>query len=83
MMKSQIQVKMIEDSISKTNRICTLQLKYHRYIHAEFMTHRVFLDLHPVQEQYQSKKLYQKFGIIQQRHCIGVKIFLVCKLKLN
>ena len=42
MMKSQIQVKMIEDSISKTNRICTLQLKYHRYIHAEFMTHRVF-----------------------------------------
>ena len=42
MMKSQIEVKMIEDSISKNNRICTLQLKYHRYIHAEFMTHRVF-----------------------------------------
>lgn len=37
-----IEVKMIEDSIYKQNRICTLQLKYHRYVHSEFMTHRVF-----------------------------------------
>lgn len=37
-----IEVKIIEDSIYKKNRICTLQLKYHRYIHGEFMTHRVF-----------------------------------------
>lgn len=39
-----IEVKMIEDSFNEVekNRICTLQLKYHRYIHAEFMTHRVF-----------------------------------------
>ena len=42
MIKDQIEVKIIEDSISKDNRICTLQLKYHRYIHAEMMTHRVF-----------------------------------------
>lgn len=42
-MKNQIEVKMIEDSISAAgNRLSTLQLKYHRYIHAEVMTHRVF-----------------------------------------
>lgn len=37
-----IEVKMVKDSIYKKQRICTLQLKYHRYIHGEFMTHRVF-----------------------------------------
>jgi hypothetical protein len=38
-----IVVKMIADSISTHgDRICTLQLRYHRYIHQEFMTHRVF-----------------------------------------
>jgi hypothetical protein len=42
------QVKVIEDSISEKNgdfggvRLTTLQLKYPRFIHAEFMTHRVF-----------------------------------------
>lgn len=44
-MDDQIEVKIIADSISSTEngtRITTLQLKYHRYIHAEFMTHRVF-----------------------------------------
>ena len=38
-----IEVKMIADSISEFDvRICTLQLKYPRFIHSEFMTHRVF-----------------------------------------
>lgn len=39
-----IEVKMIADSYfyDITNRICTLQLKYPRFIHSEFMTHRVF-----------------------------------------
>lgn len=38
-----IEAKMIKDSISKAGvRICTLQLKYNRYIHGEVMTHRVF-----------------------------------------
>ena len=38
-----ITAKMIEDSISEDGvRISTLQLRYHRYVHAEFMTHRVF-----------------------------------------
>lgn len=45
-MKNQIEVKMIEDSIHSfgtgDSRITTLQLRYHRYIHAEVMTHRVF-----------------------------------------
>ena len=45
-MKNQIEVKIIEDSIHSfgigENRITTLQLRYHRYIHAEVMTHRVF-----------------------------------------
>ncbi len=36
-------VKMIEDSISPAGvRISTLQLTYPRFVHAEFMTHRVF-----------------------------------------
>lgn len=38
-----ISVKMICDSISQEGiRISTLQLRYPRFIHAEFMTHRVF-----------------------------------------
>lgn len=38
-----ISAKMIADSKSEFGvRICTLQLKYPRFIHAEFMTHRVF-----------------------------------------
>lgn len=38
-----IEAKMIEDSVSPTGvRICTLQLRYPRFIHSEFMTHRVF-----------------------------------------
>jgi hypothetical protein len=40
-MTNQIEVKMIEDSISGRSRISTLQLKYHRYIHVELMTHRM------------------------------------------
>jgi len=38
-----ITVKMIADSISPDGvRLTTMQLHYHRYIHSEFMTHRVF-----------------------------------------
>lgn len=39
-----ITAKVIEDSIASTNgvRLTTLQLQYPRFIHAEFMTHRVF-----------------------------------------
>lgn len=38
-----ISAKMIADSKSEFGvRICTLQLKYPRFIHSEFMTHRVF-----------------------------------------
>ena len=38
-----IEVKMIADSISPDKvRLTTLQLRYPRFIHAEFMTHRVF-----------------------------------------
>lgn len=38
------EVKVIADSINKDNgkRITTLQLRYPRFIHAEFMTHRAF-----------------------------------------
>lgn len=37
------EVKVIEDSISPAGkRITSLQLRYPRFIHAEFMTHRVF-----------------------------------------
>lgn len=40
---SNMEVKVIADSINPSNkRITTLQLKYPRFIHAEFMTHRVF-----------------------------------------
>ena len=38
-----ISAKMIADSKNEFGvRICTLQLKYPRFIHSEFMTHRVF-----------------------------------------
>lgn len=38
-----IEAKVIADSISNTGvRLTTLQLKYPRFIHSEFMTHRVF-----------------------------------------
>jgi hypothetical protein len=38
-----ITAKMIADSINpQGKRICTIQLRYPRFIHAEFMTHRVF-----------------------------------------
>jgi thymidylate synthase ThyX len=41
-----IEAKVIADSYyvykGKQQRITTLQLRYHRYIHGEFMTHRVF-----------------------------------------
>lgn len=39
-----ITAKMIEDSITEDgqHRLSTLQLRYPRFIHAEFMTHRVF-----------------------------------------
>lgn len=40
---SQITAKVIEDSISSSaKRLVTMQLTYPRFIHAEFMTHRVF-----------------------------------------
>jgi len=38
-----MQVKIIADSISPSGvRITTMQLKYQRFIHSEFLTHRVF-----------------------------------------
>lgn len=38
-----IEAKVIEDSVNLLgNRLTTLQLRYPRFIHAEFMTHRVF-----------------------------------------
>ena len=38
-----IEAKVILDSVSPAGkRITTLQLKYHRFIHSEFMTHRAF-----------------------------------------
>jgi len=41
--QSQITAKIIEDSISLADvRLTTFQLSYPRFIHAEFMTHRVF-----------------------------------------
>ena len=37
------EAKVIADSIAENGmRICTLQLKYPRFVHSEFMTHRVF-----------------------------------------
>jgi thymidylate synthase ThyX len=41
--KGGITVKVIEDSISEAGaRLTTLQLTYPRFVHSEFMTHRVF-----------------------------------------
>jgi hypothetical protein len=43
-----IEAKVIEDSVyfnkeeNKFQRLTTMQLKYHRYVHSEVMTHRVF-----------------------------------------
>ena len=38
-----IEAKVIEDSINEYgNRLTTFQLKYQRFIHSEFMTHRLF-----------------------------------------
>ena len=39
---SGIEVKIVADSIINGDRLTTFQLKYHRYIHGEVMTHRVF-----------------------------------------
>jgi thymidylate synthase ThyX len=36
------EVKIIEDSLYEGSRLTTFQLKYPRFIHSEFMTHRVF-----------------------------------------
>ena len=42
-MNNGIVAEMIADSVSEEGvRLCTFQLKYHRYIHGEIMTHRVF-----------------------------------------
>ena len=41
--KGGIYAKVVADSLSKGgNRLTTLELNYHRYIHGEFMTHRLF-----------------------------------------
>lgn len=40
--ETNITAKVIADSIHGKTRITTLQLKYPRFIHSEFMTHRVF-----------------------------------------
>lgn len=41
--KGGIQARVVEDSISDEGiRLTTLQLRYHRFIHSEFMTHRMF-----------------------------------------
>ena len=37
-----IEVKVVKDSVYNGNRLTTLELEYPRYIHSEFMTHRVF-----------------------------------------
>lgn len=42
-MASQIEATVVEDSVSPHGvRLTTLQLRYPRFIHSEFMTHRVF-----------------------------------------
>lgn len=41
-MSNRIDVKVIADSIAFGSRLTTLELEYPRYIHSEFMTHRVF-----------------------------------------
>ena len=40
--KGGISAKVIADSIVNDIRLTTLQLRYHRFIHSEFMTHRMF-----------------------------------------
>ena len=37
-----ITAKVIADSWNSNSRLTTLELEYPRYIHSEFMTHRVF-----------------------------------------
>ena len=38
-----IQAKIIADSISPSGvRLTTLELQYHRFVHSEMMTHRMF-----------------------------------------
>lgn len=37
-----IEVKVIEDSYFGGSRLTTMQLRYHRYIHGEMLTHRIF-----------------------------------------
>lgn len=39
---SQIKAKVIQDSISQGIRLVTLEIEYPRFIHSEFMTHRMF-----------------------------------------
>lgn len=41
-MSNRVDVKVIADSIAFGSRLTTLELEYPRYIHSEFMTHRVF-----------------------------------------
>ncbi len=41
-MSNRVLVKVIADSIAFGARLTTLELEYPRYIHSEFMTHRVF-----------------------------------------
>ena len=41
--KNGIVARIVADSISEAgNRITTFELEYHRYIHSEIMTHRLF-----------------------------------------
>lgn len=40
--KGGISAKVVADSISDGKRLTTMELNYHRYIHSEFMTHRMF-----------------------------------------
>lgn len=40
--KGGIVARIVADSINKGNRITTFELEYHRYIHGEVMTHRMF-----------------------------------------
>jgi hypothetical protein len=40
--KGGIYAKVVADSIANDVRLTTLELRYHRFIHAEFMTHRMF-----------------------------------------
>lgn len=37
-----IRVRVVADSIAGSSRLTSLELRYHRFIHSEFMTHRVF-----------------------------------------